>query len=82
MRDMYRYGLIRVDTAQEIHSLKTCRLTEAAQRVGVSPITLKRWLIEKKVAEVRRDRNNWRVFTEADIARIRKYAVSLKDPKQ
>ena len=61
--------------------MKICRLKEAARRVGVSPITLKRWLIAKKVAEVRRDRNNWRVFSDADIARIRKYAVSLRDPE-
>ena len=62
--------------------MKICRLKEAAKKVGVSPITLKRWLIAKKVAEVRRDRNNWRVFTNADIARIKEYAVSLRSPQQ
>ena len=62
--------------------MKIYHLKEAAGRVGVSPITLKRWLLAKKVAEVRRDRNNWRVFSDADIARIRKYAVSLRDPQE
>jgi DNA (cytosine-5)-methyltransferase 1 len=61
--------------------MKICRLKEAAKRVGVSPITLRRWLIAKKVREVRRDRNDWRVFSDADIKRIRKYAVSLRDPE-
>jgi predicted site-specific integrase-resolvase len=71
--------LIRVDTVSP--KQKLYRLTEAAKRVGVSPITLKRWLIAKKVAEVRRDRNDWRVFNDADIERIRRYADSLRDPQ-
>lgn len=58
------------------------RLKEAARRVGVSAITLKRWLLAKKVAEVHRDRNGWRVFTKADITRIRRYAVSLRKPDE
>ena len=62
--------------------MRSCRLKEAAGRVGVSPITLKRWLLAKKVAEVRRDRNDWRVFSDADIARIRKYAMSLHGPQE
>ena len=61
---------------------KLYRLKEAAKRIGVSPITLKRWLIARKVAEVRRDRNKWRVFTDADIARIRAYAESVHDPDE
>lgn len=57
------------------------RLKEAAAKVGVSAVTLKRWLIAKKVAEVQRDRNGWRVFTNEDIERIRRYAVSLHEPE-
>ncbi|WP_017923113.1 DNA (cytosine-5-)-methyltransferase [Burkholderia glumae] len=53
-------------------------LNEAAHAIGVSAITLKRWLLSGKVADVGRNRNNWRVFTEADIERIKKYA--LKQP--
>ncbi len=55
-------------------------MKEAAQRVGVAPITLKRWLLDGKVAEVARDRNGWRIFCHSDIARIRRYAVTLRRP--
>lgn len=48
--------------------------------IGVSPITLKRWLLDKKVEEVARDRNNWRCFSEPDIARIKKYADRVVIP--
>jgi DNA (cytosine-5)-methyltransferase 1 len=55
-------------------------LKEAASKVGIAPITLKRWLLDGKVKEVARDRNGWRVFTDADIARIRKFAEKLELP--
>lgn len=57
-------------------------LSDAARQVGIAPITLKRWLLSKKVAEVARDRNGWRVFTEADIRRIKIFANSIKAPKK
>jgi DNA-binding transcriptional MerR regulator len=56
-------------------------LSQAAKKIGVSPITLKRWLLLKKVNEVSRDRNGWRVFTDEDIRRIRSYAERLIPPK-
>lgn len=56
-------------------------LKMAAKRVGVAPITLKRWLLDGKVAEVARDRNGWRTFSEADVARIKRYAMALRDPE-
>ena len=74
--DTGRYGLIYVDMGKQTFSL-----TEAAKRVGVSPITLKRWLLNKKVGEVVRDRNGWRIFTAADIERIRRYATTRQEPK-
>jgi DNA (cytosine-5)-methyltransferase 1 len=55
-------------------------LKKAAQRVGVAPITLKRWLLDGKVAEVARDRNGWRTFSDADIARIKRFAKTLRNP--
>ena len=48
-------------------------LKEAAKLIGVAPITLKRWLLVRKVGEVRKDRNGWRIFTENDIERIKRY---------
>ena len=56
-------------------------LTEAAVLIGVAPITLKRWLLTEKVAEVSRDRNNWRRFTDADIRRIKQFADATSPPK-
>lgn len=60
---------------------QTFTLKAAAQQIGVAPITLKRWLLDGKVAEVGRDRNGWRAFTTADIARIRRYALTIRDPE-
>jgi hypothetical protein len=49
------------------------RLSQVARMVGVAPITLKRCLLDGRLDEVGRDRNNWRVFTEKDVERIRAY---------
>jgi excisionase family DNA binding protein len=43
---------------------------EAARRLGVHRSTLLRWFAERRIGEVRRDRNNWRVFTIDDLRRI------------
>jgi DNA-binding transcriptional MerR regulator len=56
-------------------------LSDAAKRIGVSSITLKRWLLQHKVDEVDRDRNGWRIFTVQDVERIRKYAEKVIPPK-
>jgi len=52
---------------------KDCFLSEAANKVGIAPITLKRWLLGGKFPDVKRDRNGWRVFTPEDIRRIKAY---------
>jgi predicted site-specific integrase-resolvase len=44
----------------------------AAEALGVSKATLLRWFRDGKIADVGRDRNKWRIFTSADLARIRK----------
>lgn len=49
----------------------TCGTAEAAKRLGVSRQTLLRWFAERRITEVRRDHNNWRVFTDQDLDRIR-----------
>jgi DNA-binding transcriptional MerR regulator len=60
---------------------KRYNLREAAKQIGVSPITLRRWLLRRKVKEVARDRNGWRVFTRADVRRIKNFATTLVRPK-
>lgn len=52
---------------------------EAAWRIGCSKSTLLRWFREGKVADVIRDRRGWRVFTQEDIKRIRKWAAATQD---
>lgn len=44
----------------------------AAKTLGVSRVTLLRWFRDRKIAEVGRDRNGWRIFTSADITRIKR----------
>jgi excisionase family DNA binding protein len=44
---------------------------EAARELGISKPTLLRWIKDGKITDVKRDRNNWRVFTADDIRRIR-----------
>lgn len=61
---------------------RSMTLKAAAGRIGVAPITLKRWLLDGKVDEVARDRNGWRVFTQADISRIKEYALRTHEPRR
>ncbi len=56
------------------------RMGQAAAMVGVAPITLKRWLLSGRVAEVARDRNGWRVFDDSDILRLKQFASQLQRP--
>jgi excisionase family DNA binding protein len=44
---------------------------EAARELGVSKSTLLRWIKGGKIADAKRDRHSWRVFTKEDIRRIR-----------
>jgi len=48
------------------------RSTDAAKRLNIHPVTLKR--IEKKgVISPIRDRNGWRRFTEEDLKKVKEY---------
>ena len=60
---------------------KGLKLSAAATAIGVSAITLRRWLLEGKVSEVPRDRNGWRIFMRRDIERIKRYAERLIAPE-
>lgn len=55
--------------------METVGITKAAKMVGVSPITLKRWLLSGKLGDVKRDHNGWRMFSEADIERAKAFRL-------
>ncbi|MGE0666889.1 MAG: helix-turn-helix domain-containing protein [Sphingomonadales bacterium] len=50
---------------------RTFSTEAAATELGISKSTLLRWIKEKRIKDVRRDRNNWRVFSERDIQLIK-----------
>jgi DNA (cytosine-5)-methyltransferase 1 len=62
-------------------SNKYVYINEASKRIGVSIPTLRRWFLGGKVKDVARDRKNWRIFTDADIRRIREYANKITLPE-
>ncbi|QKC89477.1 helix-turn-helix domain-containing protein [Mesorhizobium sp. NZP2234] len=51
---------------------RTYSTDEAAKKLGISKSTLLRWFREKRISDVKRDRNGWRVFTLADIESVKK----------
>jgi DNA-binding transcriptional MerR regulator len=51
---------------------ETLNTASAAKELGVSKTTLLRWFRDGKTADVGRDRNGWRLFTLADIRRIKR----------
>lgn len=55
------------------------RTNEALKLIGISKATWFRWLKEKKVGDVNhKDVRGWRLFTDADIERIKKYANTIR----
>lgn len=54
--------------------------SEVLSKVRVSRNTLFLWFKYKKIPEVRRDRNNHRIFTSRDIQRILHYKNKLIPP--
>ena len=56
---------------------------EVAQRVGVSKETLLRWLRAHKIPEPDRDRNGWRIFSEAEVNDLLRYKNRVtRSPKK
>ena len=54
------------------------RTREVSQMVGISRLTLLRWLSSGIIQGTpRRDRRGWRLFAEADIKRIRDEANKI-----
>ena len=65
--------------AGPLGEMTTYRTSEAAQAIGVSRQTLLRWFREQRVPDVKRDRNGWRLFTDKDIADLKKWASAEKE---
>ena len=62
---------------------KTYTMKEACRLIGVSRHTLLRWFAEGRVEEVPRSRrNNYRVFRDEDVERIRTYAEAVELPRR
>jgi DNA-binding transcriptional MerR regulator len=55
-------------------------IKEAAEAIGVSTATLKRWFRGSKVRDVARDRNGYRIFEPDDIERLSRYANQRTAP--
>ena len=53
---------------------------QVADRLGVTSITVYRWLKAGKVPEPHRDRNGWRIWTEKDFKEIEAYANKTLPP--
>ncbi len=68
----------------EIEGKRFYRTNEALKIIGISKATWFRWLKEKKVEDVaHKDIRGWRLFTEEEVERIRKYANTINIlPKQ
>lgn len=59
---------------------KTYSTKEILGIVGIAKATLYNWLRAGKVPEVPRDRNSYRIFTEADVKRLQDYKNLIKGP--
>ena len=62
----------------EIEGKRFYRTNEALKIIGISKATWFRWLKEKKVEDVvHKDIRGWRLFTDEEVERIRKYANTI-----
>jgi predicted site-specific integrase-resolvase len=58
-------------------------IAQAAAAAGISKPTLMRWIRDGKVDDAgQRDRNGWRIFTPAEVERIRARAALTKPAKK
>ena len=61
---------------------ETFHLSEAAKLIGVAPVTLKRWFINRKIPDVGKDSKGRRIFTQQDLERIKGYASKINLPSE
>ena len=57
---------------------KLLRVNEAARELGISESWLRRAEQRGRIPKARRDMNGWRVYTEADVAILRKILFPAK----
>jgi hypothetical protein len=70
---------VYISMPKSINGRRYFSASEVAQMAGVHRLTLLRWIREGRMADVSRDRNGWRMFSEADAAQIADYASSLNE---
>lgn len=49
---------------------KTLTIATVAKKIGVHPLTLRRWLLAGKITGIAKNRNGWWVFEPKDIEKI------------
>jgi predicted site-specific integrase-resolvase len=54
---------------------------DVIELIGISRATLYNWFRNKKVRDVARDRNNFRVFVAEDVKRISAYKNMIRSPQ-
>lgn len=64
--------------AMDFRGQRFYKSSEVARLAGVHRLTLLRWIREGRLADVRRDRNGWRVFSEQETAAIIDFAKSVE----
>ena len=70
-------GLVYVDENGDRHPAYLMK--QALEKAGVSESTFYRWIRSGRVADVKiRNRANWRIFTEEDIARLRQESSRIQ----
>jgi excisionase family DNA binding protein len=60
-------------------SQKYYQTNEVSKIAGVHRDTLLRWLREGKIPEPKRNRNNWRIFSQVDLDNIVEYTCQVKE---
>lgn len=58
------------------------RNKEVAEEIGITPLTLMRWVKAKKVPEPLRDRNDRPVWTNEQVGAIKRFAFLTKHPEE
>ena len=59
---------------------KKYRTKEVIANLGICRPTLYNWFIKGKVADVAKDRNGFRIYTEADLRRLKAYRDKVSPP--